>query len=283
MQTIGVIGAGTMGTGVAQTLVQAGYKVILIDISDKILKNAKQEINNNVRMQSLLRQNKTTDQFDMTRIGFDTDYNHLSNCPFVIENVTEDFEIKTRVYDRLNSVLDSSCIIGVNTSVFSISKMASLIDHPERVVGAHFMNPVPLKPMVEVVRGFHTSDDTIEKFKQLLNSMDKSCVVVNDYPGFATNRVFMLMINEAIFLVQDKVAKAEEIDLLFKQCFSHKMGPLETADLIGLDTILNSITALYTSFNDSKYRPCPLLRKMVDAGLLGRKSGQGFYSYKTNL
>jgi len=148
------------------------------------------------------------------------------------------------------------------------------------VLGMHFMNPVPMKPMVEVIRGYHTTEATLDTARALLASMGKECVVVNDMPGFVSNRVLMLTVNEAVYLVQDQVATAEEIDKIFKSCFGHKMGPLETADLIGLDTILYSIEVLYESFNDSKYRPCPLLKKMVDAGLYGRKNGRGFYTYQ---
>jgi 3-hydroxybutyryl-CoA dehydrogenase len=171
-------------------------------------------------------------------------------------------------------------VFAVNTSAISITRIASVTSRAPQVIGMHFMNPVPLKPMVEVIRGYHTSEQTIDTAKALVAAMDKECIVVNDSPGFVTNRVMMLTINEAIFMVQEQVSSVVEIDRLFKQCFGHKMGPLETADLIGLDTILLSIEVLYESFNDSKYRPCPLLKQMVDAGLYGRKSGRGFYTYQ---
>jgi 3-hydroxybutyryl-CoA dehydrogenase len=170
-------------------------------------------------------------------------------------------------------------VFAANTSAIPITRIASVTRRASKVLGIHFMNPVPMKTTVEVIRGYHTSDHTIDLAKTLLEQMGKKGIVVNDSPGFVTNRVLMLTINEAICLLQDRVATAEEIDTIFRDCFGHKMGPLETADLIGLDTILYSIEALYDSFNDSKYRPCPLLKKMVDAGLYGRKNSRGFYNY----
>ena len=171
-------------------------------------------------------------------------------------------------------------MFAANTSAIPITRIASLTRRPARVIGMHFMNPVPLKPVVEVIRGYYTADETVALAQGLLAGMGKEGVVVNDSPGFVSNRVLMLTINEAIFLLHEGVAAAEDVDKIFKGCFGHKMGPLETADLIGLDTILLSIEVLYESFNDSKYRPCPLLKKMVDAGLYGQKSGQGFYTYQ---
>ena len=171
-------------------------------------------------------------------------------------------------------------IFAVNTSAISITSIAAFTERQQQVIGIHFMNPVPLKRVVEVIKAYHTSDETLEITKQLLTKIGKESVVVNDWPGFVSNRVLMLTVNEAAYLVQDGVASAKDVDKIFKGCFEHKMGPLETADMIGLDTILYSVEVLYESFNDSKYRPCPLLKKMVNAGLLGRKSGQGFYNYK---
>jgi len=170
-------------------------------------------------------------------------------------------------------------IFSSNTSAIPITRLAQVTKRPSQVIGTHFMNPVPLKPVVEVIRGFHTSNETIQATLDLLASMGKEGVLVNDSPGFVSNRVLMLTVNEAIFLLQDQVATAEDIDHIFRSCFGHKMGPLETADLIGLDTILYSLEVLYENFNDPKFRPSPLLRKLVAAGLHGRKSGRGFYSY----
>lgn len=281
LKNVGVIGAGVMGSGLAQSLAQTRHRVMLVDVSEKILNQAKQEIRNSVRFGGLFQKGQRPADPDevLGRIEFTTDYQTLESADFVIENVTEQWEIKRDVYAELDRICPERCIFAANTSAISITKLASLTQRAPQVIGMHFMNPVPMKTMVEVIRGYHTSGHTIETAKALLAQMGKEGIIVNDSPGFVSNRVLMLTINEAIFVVQDQVAPAEDIDRIFKTCFEHKMGPLETADLIGLDTILLSLEVLYESFNDSKYRPCPLLKKMVDAGLLGRKSGQGFYSY----
>ena len=195
----------------------------------------------------------------------------------VVENVTEDFGVKEQVYAELKDACGGDVIFGVNTSCISITKIGSLMPNPRNVIGMHFLNPVPLKAFVEVVRGFHTTDETVNRTKEFLKRLGKTCVVVNDLPGFATNRVLMLMINECIWLVHDGVASAADVDTIFKQGFAHKMGPLATADLIGLDTILRSLLVLQGSYRDPKFRPCPLLCQMVEAGLWGQKSGKGFY------
>jgi len=281
LKNVGVIGAGVMGSGLAQSLAQTRHRVMLVDVSEKILNQAKQEIRKSVRFGGLFQKGQRAADPDevLDRIEFTTDYQTLESADFVIENVTEKWEIKKVVYAELDRVCPEPCIVAANTSAISITKIASLTQRAPQVIGMHFMNPVPMKTMVEVIRGYHTSGHTIETAKALLAQMGKEGIIVNDSPGFVSNRVLMLTINEAIFVVQDQVAPAEDVDRIFKTCFEHKMGPLETADLIGLDTILLSLEVLYESFNDSKYRPCPLLKKMVDAGLLGRKSGQGFYSY----
>ncbi len=278
----GVVGAGVMGTGVAQSLAQAGHLVLLIDISEDILKRARENITNSIRLQKLWRKSVQPEEVGdvLERITFTSDLAVLEPAQFVIENVTEKWEVKQPVYAQLDAVCGSACLFAANTSAIAITRLASLTKRPDKVIGMHFMNPVPMKPMVEVIRGYHTSETTLATTRELLASIGKDCVVVNDMPGFVSNRVLMLTINEAIFLIQDQVATVEEVDKIFKTCFGHPMGPLETADLIGLDTILYSLEVLYESYNDSKYRPCPLLKKMVDAGLYGRKSGQGFYSYK---
>jgi 3-hydroxybutyryl-CoA dehydrogenase len=278
-ELIGVIGAGVMGAGVAQTLAQTKHRVILTDRTDELLAKSKSAIEKNLRLQAFFHESNITPAETLDRIHFTTDDESLRDTSFIIENVTEKWDVKKAVYARLDSICTSHCIFASNTSAISITRIGSVTRRPAKVIGMHFMNPVPMKKVVEVIRGHHTSDETLEKSKTLLLSMGKECVVINDSPGFVSNRVLMLTINEAVFLVQDQVAKAEEIDRIFKSCFEHKMGPLETADLIGLDTILFSLEVLYDSYNDSKYRPSPLLRKMVDAGLYGRKNGQGFYSY----
>ena len=280
-RTIGVVGAGVMGIGVAQALAQTDHQVILVDLTSEILSRAQQLIRQNARFMHVFDQKKpeTDTEAVMRRITVTTDYERLNDVPIVIENVTEKWDIKKPVYQRLDSICRDDCLFAVNTSALSITRVASVTSRAPQVIGMHFMNPVPLKPMVEVIRGYHTSEQTIDTAKALVTAMDKECIVVNDSPGFVTNRVMMLTINEAIFMVQEQVSSVAEVDRLFKQCFGHKMGPLETADLIGLDTVLLSIEVLYESFNDSKYRPCPLLKQMVDAGLSGRKSGRGFYTY----
>lgn len=281
IQLVGVIGAGVMGRGVAQNLSQSGLKTILIDVSDEILGKAGEEIKQNLRFQVMMKklEKPQTPESILDNIVFTTDFKLLEKCDYVIENVTEKWNVKKDVYAQLEMVCSERCIYAVNTSVIPITRIGSVTSRPGQVIGIHFMNPVPMKTMVEVIRGYHTTDETIETTKNLLSLMGKEVVLVNDSPGFVSNRVLMLTINEAIFLVQDQVAPAEDVDKIFKGCFGHKMGPLETGDLIGLDTILYSLEALYDSFNDDKYRPSPLLKKMVDAGLHGRKSGQGFYTY----
>ena len=281
IKTAGVIGAGVMGSGVAQVLAQTGYRVLLIDIDEGRLNQVKREIQNNLRFQGLFKksENKEPPAAVIERISFTTDYDALIEANFIIENVTEKWDVKKDVYSRIDRIAPANAVFACNTSAIPITKIASATNRPDRVIGMHFMNPVPMISMVEVIRGYHTSEETIGRARQLLAEMGKECVIVNDSPGFVTNRVLMLTINEAIWLVFDQVAPAGDVDKIFKTCFGHKMGPLETADLIGLDTILNSIEVLYECFNDSKYRPCPLLKKMVDAGLYGRKSGQGFYAY----
>lgn len=278
---VGVIGAGVMGVGVAQNLAQCGHQVVLVDVAEAILKQAEQQLRYNVRLQSFLMKDKPTKNAGdlLKQITFSTSHEPLVKADFVIENVTEKWEIKKEVYAQLDAVCPAHCVFAANTSAIPITRIASATKRAPQVLGMHFMNPVPMKTTVEVIRGHHTSDQTLELAQSLLASMGKEGIVVNDAPGFVSNRVLMLTINEAVFLLQEQVASVADIDRIFKSCFGHKMGPLETADLIGLDTILLSIEVLHESFNDSKYRPCPLLRQMVDAGLLGRKSGQGFYSY----
>ncbi|MHC5763065.1 3-hydroxyacyl-CoA dehydrogenase family protein [Nostoc sp.] len=281
IQVVGVVGAGVMGIGLAQNLAQSGHQVILIDISEEILERANAQIKKNIRFQGFFNKNEKVENSEniLHKIKFSTNYQFLESAEFVIENATEKWDIKKGIYAQLDAICPESTIFAANTSAISITCIASVTKRAGKVLGMHFMNPVPMKPMVEMIRGYHTSDETISTAKELLSQMGKESILVNDSPGFVSNRVLMLTINEAIFLLQDQVASIEEVDRIFKTCFGHKMGPLETADLIGLDTILFSIEVLYESFNDSKYRPCQLLKKMVDAGLYGRKSGQGFYTY----
>ena len=282
IQVVGVVGAGVMGIGVSQNLAQTGYQVILVDISEAILESAEQEIKKNIRFQTLFNKEKKAGSPDeiVKKITFSTNYNLLDSADFVVENVTEKWDIKKEVYAQLDAICPERTVFAANTSAIPITRIASATKRAQNVIGMHFMNPVPMKSMVEVIRGYHTSDSTIEIAKSFLAQMGKECIIVNDSPGFVSNRVLMLTINEAIFLLQERVASASDVDKIFKTCFGHKMGPLETADLIGLDTILLSIEVLYESFKDSKYRPCPLLKQMVEAGLYGQKSKHGFYVYQ---
>lgn len=281
MSTIGVIGAGIMGRGVAQNLAQGKHQVILVDISNEVLEQAKSDIYNKLRFQGLFQKVAPMEEPEVvvSRIQFTTDYSLLKTVNIVIENVTEKWEVKKEVYQKMDSICPDVCIFLANTSCISITKIASLTKRPAQIIGTHFMNPVPLKAAVEVIRGFHTSEETLATTKALLESMGKESIVVNDYPGFVSNRISHLFMNEAAFVIQDQVATAQEVDEIFKKCYGHKMGPLETADLIGLDTVVHSLDVLYEAYQDPKFRCCPLLRKMVDAGLYGAKSGQGFYTY----
>jgi 3-hydroxybutyryl-CoA dehydrogenase len=278
---VGVIGAGTMGTGVTVDLVLHGIYTVLVDISENTLEKAKAEITKSIRFAPLVHKGapKVPVKEAMEKITFTTDLSQVADCDAVVENVTEDWNVKEPVYRELDKICKPEAIFGVDTSCISITKIASLTGRPDKVIGMHFMNPVFAKPVIEVMRGFHTSDETIKQTEEFLALLDKKAIVVNDYPGFVTNRISHLFMNEAMWVVQDQVATPEDVDKIFKNCFGHTMGPLETADLIGLDTVMQSLHVLYESYQDPKFRCCPLLKKMVDAGLLGRKSGKGFYDY----
>jgi 3-hydroxybutyryl-CoA dehydrogenase len=278
---IGTVGSGVIGTGVAQSLAQAGHQVVLVDVAVDALERARDQIARSVRMQRLVAPGQPAhDPADVLgRIRFTSDHDDLAPADFVIENVPERWSAKEEVYRRLDRVCQPACILVANTSCFPITRLAALTARPERVIGIHFMNPVPLKRTVELIPGHHTAETTVAAARALLASMGKDAIAVRDSPGFVSNRVLMLTINEAIFCVAEQVAAADAIDELFKRCFGHSMGPLETADLIGLDTVLDSLEVLCESFADPKYRPCPLLRHMVAAGQLGRKSGRGFHRY----
>jgi 3-hydroxybutyryl-CoA dehydrogenase len=278
---IGVLGAGNIGIGVITDLVLHGISAVVLDISDDILKRAQTEVLNNVRFAPLFSKTlpRITGDEALQRMVLTTDLKDVASCDFIIENVTEDWDVKKQVYEDLDRVAPSEVCFGANTSCISITKIGSATTRPANVVGIHLMNPVHLKPTVEVIRGFHTSDRTVDTLLQLFSLLNKEAIIVQDLPGFVSNRISHLFMNEAAFVLQDNVATAEKIDVIFKKCFGHKMGPLETADLIGLDTVMRSLDVLYESFHDPKYRCCPLLRKLVHAGHLGRKTGKGFHVY----
>lgn len=281
IKTIAVIGAGIMGSDIALDLSCCGYNVLLKDLDEKILEQARQRIQADFKMVKMMKKElkELTIEELLKRITFTTSYDHFETVDFVIENIIEDWDEKKKLYQEISKVCREDIVYGVNTSCISITKIGALMRRPDRVIGMHFMNPVPLKNIVETIRGYHTSDETVEIVKNFLATLGKKAVIVNDFPGFVTNRVSHLFMNEAAFLVQDQVADPRAIDTIFTQGFGHKMGPLATADLIGLDTVVQSLDVLYESYQDAKFRCCPLLRKMVDAGLLGRKTGKGFFNY----
>ena len=280
IQTIGIIGAGTMGNGIAHTAARSGFKVILHDIAESFLDRAVSTIAKNLEREVAKGRITANDKNAvLSRISAVTQNSALSEADFVIEAVIEDIETKLRVFEGMDRIARPGVILASNTSSISITKIASKTKRPDKVIGMHFMNPVPVMPLVEVVRGFATSDETYRMTKELAESLGKTAVEVNDFPGFVSNRVLMPMINEAVYCVMEGVGTAEAIDSVMKLGMNHPMGPLALADLIGLDVCLDIMEVLHSGLGDSKYRPCPLLRKIVDAGHLGRKSGRGFYKY----
>lgn len=280
-QRIGVIGAGTMGADVATDLAASGYNVLLKDLHPAALRDAEQKIRNGFRGFQMIKPALRDMEVGhiLERIVFTDSYDGFEDVELVIENIPEDWELKKLVYGELAAKCLERTYYAVNTSCISITKIAALMPRPDRVIGMHFMNPVPLKNIVEAVKGMHTSEETIAVAKAFLKTLKKNMILATDYPGFIANRLSHLFMNEAAYLVQDQVASPRDVDMLFRQGYGHQMGPLETADLIGLDTVVSSLRILYESYEDPKYRCCPLLKKMVDAGYHGRKSGKGFYDY----
>jgi 3-hydroxybutyryl-CoA dehydrogenase len=280
IRAVGVVGAGTMGHGIAQVLVRSGYSVILNDVAqsflggavDKIAKGLSRDVDKG-RMAAEEREQA------FARLKTTTDLAALSAADFVIEAVVENLETKANVFRALESIVRPEVIFASNTSSISITKLAAQTQRPAKFLGLHFFNPVPVMKLVEVVPGLDTALETVETATALASSLGKTPIRVNDYPGFVSNRVLMPMINEAVYCVMDGVAEPAAVDAVMKLGMNHPMGPLELADLIGLDVCLDIMRVLYEGFHDSKYRPCPLLEKMVAAGRLGRKTGRGFYEY----
>ena len=280
VRKIGVVGAGQMGSGIAQVAAQAGFDVVLLDTEERFLERGLAAIRRSLA--KFLEKGKLSqEEHDKTlaRIYTTLSYQDFADCDLVVEAVVENEAVKAEVFKVLDRVVKPEGILASNTSSIPITKLASYTHRPEKVIGMHFMNPVPLMVLVEVIRGYKTADATARTVVEVARRMKKTPVEVNDYPGFVSNRVLIPMLNEATQAVFEGVATPEAVDAVMKLGMNHPMGPLELADFIGLDTVLAIMEVLYEGFNDSKYRPSPLLKKMVQAGLLGRKSGQGFYKY----
>lgn len=275
---IGVVGSGVMGKGVAQRFAQGGHDVVLYDTSIEVIENAAKEIQRNLQLANMFQKKFDVEEV-LSHIKLASSYENFKEVDYVVENVPEVQEIKESVYKQLETVCKESCIYMVNTSCVPITKVGSFTNRADKVIGVHFMNPVPMKNFAEVIKGFYTSESTIEEIRTLLADVGIEIDVVNDSAGFVSNRLSHLLMNEAAFLVYEGIATPEQIDNILKKAFGHKMGPLETADLIGLDTVLDSLKVLYDEYEDSKFRACPLLKQKVSAGLTGRKTGKGFYNY----
>jgi 3-hydroxybutyryl-CoA dehydrogenase len=280
IRTVAVLGAGTMGNGIAHVFARSEYNVILRDVKTRFLDSAVETISKNLDRE--VKKGKIPEGEKskvLSRIYTTTDMSEIARADFAVEAVPERLDLKLSVLREADKLLPPEAILASNTSSISITTLAAATSRPDRFVGMHFMNPVPVMALIEVIRALQTSDDTFHTTMTLCERLEKKPVAVNDAPGFVSNRVLMPMINEAAFAVMEGVATAESVDAIMKMGMNHPMGPLELADLIGLDTCVNILEVLYSGFGDSKYRACPLLRKMVAAGWLGRKSGRGFYNY----
>lgn len=280
IQHIAVIGAGTMGNGIAQVCAVAGYQVLLIDVSQAALERGVATLGKNLERQvnkGILEADKA--EAAKTRIRTSTDYADLGSAQLVIEAATENLELKQRILKQVAANVASDCLIATNTSSLSVTALAASIEHPERFIGVHFFNPVPMMALVEIIRGLQTSDSTYAQALVVTEKLGKTPITAGNRPGFVVNRILVPMINEAIFVRQEGLASAEDIDTGMRLGCNQPIGPLALADLIGLDTLLAIMEAFHEGFNDSKYRPAPLLKEMVAAGYLGRKSGRGFFTY----
>ena len=280
IQRVGVVGAGTMGNGIAHVFARGGHNVVLCDVEQRFLDRAQATIGKNLDRE--VAKNKITAEEKASALGrirLVTDRCELSGCDFVIEAATEKFEIKTEIFRDLDRLTRPEIILASNTSSISITKLAAQTKRADKVIGMHFFNPVPVMKLVEVIRGLATSQETFAGVRELAVKLEKTPVEVNDAPGFVSNRVLMPLLNEAMYAVMEGVATAEAVDEVFKLGMAHPMGPLTLADFIGLDVCLDIMRVLHGGLGDPKYRPCPLLIKMVDAGWLGKKSGRGFYTY----
>ena len=280
MQKIVIVGAGTMGNGIAHTAATTGFATTLIDVSQQILDRATRTISANLQ-RGVDKGKMSADEKEavLGRIRVSSDVADAADADLVVEAIIEDVAAKTSLFQKLDEITRPECILASNTSSISITRIAAVTKRPDKVIGMHFMNPVPVMTLVEVIRGIATSDETYKRVEELAKQMGKTPIEASDYPGFIANRVLMPMINEAIFALYEGVATPEAIDGVMKLGMNHPMGPLTLADFIGLDVCLAILRVLQEGFGDPKYRPCPLLVKMVDAGWLGRKSGRGFYSY----
>jgi 3-hydroxybutyryl-CoA dehydrogenase len=281
IQTVGVVGAGTMGSGIAHVFARAGFSVLLCDVEQRFLDRAIAQIRTNLGREAA--KGKLTEaeiEPTLARITPTIDREALRAADFAVEAASERFELKSEIFRALDRILPESAILATNTSSISITKLAAQTSRPQSVIGMHFFNPVPVMALVEIVRGLATSDATFQAVHTLALKLGKTPVEVNDAPGFVSNRVLMPLINEAAFAVMEGVATAEAVDQVFKLGMAHPMGPLTLADFIGLDVCVDIMRVLQEGYGDPKYRPCPLLVRMVDAGWLGRKSGRGFYRYQ---
>jgi 3-hydroxybutyryl-CoA dehydrogenase len=280
IKTVAVLGAGTMGNGIAHVFARAGYSVILRDVEARFLERGLETIGKNLDREVKKEKITAADKpITLSRIQPTTEVSALAAADFAIEAVPEQLELKVRLLKDVDAALKPGVILASNTSSISITQLAAQTSRPDKFIGMHFMNPVPIMALVEVIRGLATSDDTFQTTTQLCEKLEKKPVAVNDAPGFVSNRVLMPLINEAAFAVMEGVATPEAVDAVMKMGMNHPMGPLELADFIGLDVCVNILEVLQTGFGDPKYRACPLLRKYVAAGWLGRKSGRGFYKY----